>query len=89
MINKGTQRVIGRKPFFSSVSKLLIEGHVNDVHVFIVDKFKIDLVCIDRAEVILGLRGCRGAQTFVVLDFKALFIGLLFKPGLKLWDCEE
>ena len=81
--------VISREPILSSVSKLLIECHVNDLHVFIVDEFKIDFMRVEFVEVFLGLHGCRGAQTFVVLYFKAIRIRLLLNPGLILWDSEE
>mmetsp|Transcript_58836 Transcript_58836/g.168974 ORF Transcript_58836/g.168974 Transcript_58836/m.168974 type:complete len:955 (+) Transcript_58836:1131-3995(+) len=76
--------LVGVDPFLAVVCTLLVECQVDGPVVLGAVVPVVDLVCLDGAEILLGLCRCACAQTLVVLDLVALSILRLLLPHLVL-----
>ena len=60
--------VVMAEPLLSLISLVLIEGKIDSIVICWLDqRFELNYMTVDFSEVLLGLSGCRGTQTFVIL----------------------
>jgi len=88
VIHKSSLWVVCSQPFFALVSKSFCKCKFNGCVILPILVLKLDLVSVNRAEILLRLLISRCAETLVVLNFEGFNV-LVARPLLILRYREE
>mmetsp|Transcript_26166 Transcript_26166/g.57256 ORF Transcript_26166/g.57256 Transcript_26166/m.57256 type:complete len:236 (+) Transcript_26166:1998-2705(+) len=76
-------------PILPVVCTFLVEGQIDGLAILVAVPLELHFVLLDLAEILLGLFGSAGPQTFVILDLPAFATIHALLPGLVVVKGEE